>query len=419
MLRRFVQAFTILMAAQASAEILPGFALEQIVAPNGFLTSIAFDDNEVLHFTTADGGIWRYDNHEQLEIGRVVTAVGGNAALLGMAFASDGTIIVHYVAEDMSADVISRIDPATGAETVLARLTCPFGDACPTEHHGGNPAVADDGSIYVAVGDWGLLHLAQRDDLDTAKIFRIDPDGIVTTYAKGFRNPFDLSWDPTWERIIASDNGIAVGDDELVFVREGENHGWPLTMGHMPPLEGMTPPVYVFPERTAPTGLMITDSDTGWFRKGVLVTSFVTRALYYFPDYDETSVVPPVEILRDETTALIDVRQTVDGEVYLASAFAIYRLAVPLPGDVNGDGEVDRSDHDALVEELADASGGLTALAQEGTHRASWGADVDQNGIIDEDDLALLSRMLTERRRPTRHRSGTDRRRPLSGRTAD
>ena len=39
------------------------------------------------------------------------------------------------------------------------------------------------------------------------KIFRMSPDGTVTQFARGFRNPFDMAWDPEHRRLIVGDNG--------------------------------------------------------------------------------------------------------------------------------------------------------------------------------------------------------------------
>lgn len=423
MLTRILRTIPILLFVVSSwADALPGFALQEVTAPtDGFITSIAFDASGVLHYTTMDGGVFRHEDGEDREVARVDSANEGNAAFLGMAFAPDGTIVVHYVSSDLVADVVSRIDLETGEETILAHLPCsPNGSPCPTEHHGGNPDVAADGAIYFGIGDYGLLNIAQYEDVNAAKIYRIDPDGTVEIWAMGFRNPFDLAWDERYGRIIAEDNGASGASDEIVFVQPGENHGWPRTMGNDPPVEGMTPPVFVFPERTAPTGLDLANADEGWFRDGILVTSFVTRALYYFPSYDEISVASPIVIVEGETTPLIDVRQAPNGDVYVASGFRVLRLVTPEPGDVDGNGEVDKADFSALREELNDFEGGSRTIdAPDGAVCSSWGADVDQNGVIDADDLAELARRLSTRRRAATHHPGASRGHPVTRHISD
>ncbi len=417
MFNRILRIITLLvLVSSVRGETLPGFSLQKIASPEGFPTSIAFDAGGVLHYTTMDGGIYRVDADGQSEVARVDSANEGNAALLGMAFAPDGTVVVHYVSSDLTADLVSRIDLETKNETVLARLQCsPNGARCPTEHHGGNPDVTADGTIFFGIGDYGLLNIAQRDDVHAAKIHRISPEGTIEVWSKGLRNPFDLAWDDTLQRLIVADNGASGNDDEILYALKGENHGWPLTMGPEPPVPGMTPPVFVFPERTAPTGLDLLHSERGWFRRGMVVSSFVTKALYYFPSYDESGVEPPIVIFRGETTPLVDVRQSPDGEIYVASAYGIFRVDGPVPGDVDGDGRITRSDYDALIEEVGDSSAGSKTInAHEGTFCSSWGADVDQNGEINADDLAALARLLSTRRRGVDHRVPLGRDHPAS-----
>lgn len=396
---------TIIMALGVSAESLPGFRLEQVANTAGFLTSIAFDSEDRLHYTTYDGGVFRLESDgTSTELARVATATEGNAAMLGMAFEPAGTIVVHYVSQDLTADILSRIDLETATETILARLQCsPGNQQCPTEHHGGNPDVAPDGTIFFGIGDYGLLNIAQRDDVHASKIYRITPSGAIEIYAKGFRNPFDIAWDPEFERIVGADNGAAHNDDEIVFVEQGQNHGWALTSGNRTAVPGMTPPVYVFPDQVAPTGVMLVDAPEGWFREGLLVSSFVTRALYYFPELHEDLVAPPVTLLEDETIPLIDVRQNAAGQIFLGTSMNLYRLVEPRSGDVDGDGLIGPKDIVALELELTADGVGPTVRAQDGAHRASWGADVDRNGSIDGADLFELRRRLADRKRPARH----------------
>ncbi|MBW3671791.1 MAG: PQQ-dependent sugar dehydrogenase, partial [Acidobacteria bacterium] len=268
--------------------MLPGFQIELRVQVDGFLTSLVFDDDGVLHFTTTDGKIWRREAGVNKVVASVDSAVEGNAALLGMAFDGEGEIVVHYVASDLRSDVISKVNPSTAEERIIADLVCSTGPPCPTEHHGGNPIVSPEGAIFVGIGDHGVQSTAQNLEKPGGKIYRIDPDGGYQVEAIGFRNPYDLFWDARFERLIVGDNG-AIGQDEITFVRAGENHGWPLTMGNAPAVDGMVPPVYTFSETVAPTGLAAVDGP-GYFRDGILVGGFVTRAIYYFPWWSEDAI---------------------------------------------------------------------------------------------------------------------------------
>jgi glucose/arabinose dehydrogenase len=405
MTRHFQILLLVLSAAlPLSAEILPGFSIEPVTTLPGFLTSLVFDQHDRLWFTTVDGTVWRHYQDYSDAIARVETANEGNAALLGMAFAPDGSIVLHYVAPDLRSDLITRLSLETGEETILARFVCSDQSPCSSEHHGGNPIVTADGTIYVGIGDMAVPMYASSDEHPAGKIFRIPEGGEAEIFAIGFRNPFDLGWDPDYEMLIVGDNG-PVGHDEITFVREGEHHGWPHTVGTMPPVEGTVAPVYVFPEIVAPTGLLLPKRE-GYFAGGVLVCTFVTRAIHFFPGYGADWIADPIEVVRGETAQVIDIAQRSDGEIFFATAFAIYRLIQPLRGDVNGDGVVNSRDLADLEQKLQRGEGGSVYLAHKGTFAVTWGADVNRDGVIDENDLVELRRMLNPRRRAVERRSG-------------
>jgi hypothetical protein len=401
---RHLQILLLLLGAALPlrAEILPGFSIEPAGTVPGFLTSLVFDEHDRLWFTTADGTVWRHGEGYSDAIARVDTANEGNAALLGMAFAPDGSIVLHYVAPDLRSDLVTRLSLVTGEETILARFVCSDQSPCSSEHHGGNPIVAADGTIYVGIGDFAVPTHASSLDHPGGKIFRIPEGGEAEIFALGFRNPFDMGWDPEYEMLIVGDNG-PVGHDEITFVREGEHHGWPLTVGTMPPVEGTVAPVYVFPGIVAPTGLLLPKGE-GFFAGGVLVGTFVTRTITFFPEYGADWIADPIEVLRGETAHVIDVAQRSDGEIFFATAYAIYRLDQPLRGDVNGDGVVDSRDVVALEQKLQRGEGGSIYVAHKGTVAVSWGADVNRDGVIDEQDLVELRRMLNPRRRAVERR---------------
>ncbi len=406
----------------AHADTVPGIRLTRVAAADGFVTSLAFDSRDRLWYSTTDGGIYRVEGERSILLTRVETANEGNAALLGIAFRSNDTIVAHYVTPTISADVLAEVDSSTGSVRELARFNCMHWHTCLPEHHGGNPVVASDDSVYVPIGDWDLPWIyAQRSDWPAGKIHRVMPDGTSTMYALGFRNPFDLVVDSATGKIIVPDNGSS-GQDEINIVSPGDNAGWPRTEGNEPPREGMLPPRYVFPETTAPTGTTSVTRLGGYASGGVLLTAYVTKTLYYIPNPYATPFPPPIPLFDTEGVSsfgarqvtpqhtpnpvedpLIDVVQSRAGTIYVATGTAIYSVSLPLPGDANGDGKVDRADLDALDQELVDATGGQTIDAQSGAFAGSWGADVNEDGTVDALDRATLVRRLSSRRRSVRH----------------
>lgn len=392
----------VLCAAAVHAEVVPGMRLEKVADTVGYLTSLAFDSQDRLWYSTSDGGIYRLDDDGSQEIARVETANEGNAALLGIAIRADDTIVAHYVTPTISADVLAEIEPGTGAIRELARFPCTHWPVCSSEHHGGNPIVAPDGSVFVAIGDFYLpFFYAQDPALPAGKIHQVFPDGRVTMFARGFRNPFDLALDPASGALLVPDNG-PTGEDEINLVRQGDNAGWPMTVGAERPVPGTLPPAYVFPGTVAPTGVSMVTRLGRYASGGALIATYVGQTLYYVPDPTMMPLPDPIAIIEIDEP-MLDVTQNRSDSIFIATSTAIYRLVLPDRGDVNGDGAITLADLDALDRELVEGAGQRAINAPGGASHASWGADANGDEIVDRNDRAALLRMLSGRRRSVRH----------------
>lgn len=377
-----------------------------MAATAGFADSVAVDSNGTIYYTTTNGGIFRVRDGVSFPVARVATRAVGDSGLLGMALIDDRTAAVHYTDPLIAYDIVSKIDLESGAETEVARFVDDIsfpGRSTSAEHHGGNPTIASDGSIFVGIGDFGGGLIASLPEWNGGKVWRIRPDGSVQQFAKGFRNPFDLAWDPLKQRIILSDNGAAV-DDEINDVRFGGDYGWPFSAGNQPPLNGSIPPLYVFPRVVAPTGLVALNSANPFMKQGYLLGGFVTKAIYFIPDIDAVPLPDPLPLIQGETSFVIDVTQSRLGEIYFVTGSALYRLVMPLRGDCNGDGKVDAADLSALLLELRDGDPEPATAAQSGAYRSSWGCDADGDGLISSSDMGALARMIGTRPRAARTR---------------
>jgi len=395
--------FTVVLflASALRAAVLPGFRVESVGTTAGFASSIAIDSHGTIYYTTTAGNLFRFFNGQSSVVSHVNTVAIGDSGLLGVALQNDKTAIVHYTTPGQVSDVISAIDIDTGTETVLHAFVCDKdlpSRGSPPEHHGGNPSVASDGSIFVGIGDYGGGAIAALPDWNGGKIFRLKPDGSVEQLARGFRNPFDMVWDDANQRAIAPDNGVAA-DDEINIVHAGDFCGWPYTMGNAPPIDGAVPPVYTFPTVVAPTGIIAVNGRNPFFKSGYLLGAFVTKAIYYIPDIDARPFPDPIAVTSGEVGLVIDVAQAPNGDVFFVTSNGIKKLIPPQPGDCNGDGIVDAADVAALTQELADGDPHPTFTAQDGAFRGSWGCDVDQNGMIDSRDMAALLTRLAGRSR--------------------
>lgn len=378
--------------------MLPGFRIEQVAPVPGFLTSLITDSRGTIYYTLKSGEIMRIGNSGP--VAHVATDANGDAGLLGMALIDDDTAVVHYTTPAQAYHVVSRIDLRNGTETIVhvfvSDITLP-GRSVSSEHHGGNPIVAD-GTIYFGIGDFGIGQLASNPDWSAGKLFRIGPDGAVAQLASGFRNPFDMAWDPVGKRLVVSDNGDVTDDEINVVPQAGGFFGWPCTAGSVyPPCDGAIPPLYSFPVVAAPTGIVRLSGANPLIKHGYLLASFVTRAIYYIADIDARPFPDPIAITTQDVAAIIDVTESPSGEIYFATGAAIYRLIPPPPGDCNGDGFVDFSDLTALEHELGGGAGGAAYRA------SSWGCDTDGDGLVTWNDYAMLRKALVTRTRAVHH----------------
>lgn len=394
------------LASSAFAGTLPGFSLEHVADLEGFPTSLAIDSANRVYYTAAEGTIYRLQGTASIPVAHLPTRAEGNSGLLGMALLSDDVAVVHYTTPKITYDVISRVNLSTGAETIIHSFACDvvFPErGASSEHHGGNPSVAPDGSVFVGIGEYGGRTIAQKPDWNGGKVFRIALDGTVTQFALGLRNPFDLAWDATRNRLIVSDNGPSAGD-EIHMITYGENLGWPWTWGNQPPIIGAVAPDYVFPETVAPTGMALLSGRNPLLRDGFLLGAFASQGLYYFSDLDARPLPAPIPLVEGAPGFVIDVAEDADGEILIATGSyvgpsSIYRLVPPLPGDCNGDRIRTGSDFAALMSELGDGAEQRVQKAQDGVHRGSWGCDANGDGMITAADGAEITRLLSLRSR--------------------
>lgn len=401
---RFLLGLTaILIALPTSAATLPGFRVQMVTPTISFTSSLAIDSKNNIDYTTTSGDIVRFKDGKHTILAHVDTQAISNSGLLGLALIDDNTAVVHYTTVGQTYDVISLIDLTTGHESILHRfpadIDVPDRGSSP-EHHGGNPTVGSDGSIFVGIGDYGGGAIAQLPNWNGGKIFRLTMDGVATQFARGLRNPFDMVWDSANRRVIVADNGPAIGDD-LNVLTLGANCGWPYTFGDDPRVPGITPPIYYFKNTIAPTGQLALNGANPMLRSGILIGAYVTKAIYFIPDIDARPFPDPIALFDHETGPVIDVAQSRSGDIYFATGNAIYQLIVPIRGDCNGDGRLNSADLDAFERELADAPEPAYA-AQGGSYRGSWGCDANGDGVINEADRDELIRLTGARRRAAR-----------------
>jgi glucose/arabinose dehydrogenase len=388
--------------------MLPGFRAELVGATSMFTTSIAVDSRDNIYYSLAGGALYRMSpSGRSTLVATLPTTWEGNAGLLGVALIDDATAVVHYTTAGRAYHRVSQIELATGRERILVDLPSDPdvpGREVPTEHHGGNLIIAPDGSIFFGIGDFGGHLPASLPQWIAGKIWRLRPDGKLDQWALGVRNPYDIAWDPQLQAVIVPDNG-PVGGDELNVVPSGADCGWPFAYGKQPHFAGDVEPVYVFDDTVAPTGFHRLSGANPLLRRGYLMSAFVTKAIYYFPDMTQRPMPPPVALVDEFIGGvIIDVAESRDGTVYFATGTGIYRLHLPPRGDCNGDDELDSRDLGALSLELLDGSSKPTLDAPNGSYAGSWGCDANADSLIDGADFPALAKLIGGRSRAIRRR---------------
>src|SRR5581483_4510551 len=170
----------LLIASALHAAALPGFRVQKLGPASGFPDSIAVDSHNTIYYTTTAGSLFRFSNGTSELVTRVNTTAIGDSGLLGMSLLNDDVAVVHYTNNALTTDIISTIDLKTGTETVLHSFPCDIDlptRPCAAEHHGGNPSVGADGSIFVGIGDYGGRLIASQPEGNGGKIWRISLSG--------------------------------------------------------------------------------------------------------------------------------------------------------------------------------------------------------------------------------------------------
>jgi len=198
-------------------------------------------------------------------------------------FASNGHIYIFYTGSPgggVIENYVERLTLQSGSPLSPTRVLTVSLDSNQTLiHNGGNVHFGPDGKLYVSIGDY--FNAANGQDLSKmpAKIHRFNPTAPLSaptdnplydgggphadsTFAFGFRNPFDFDFDPVSGVLLAGDNGVAC-DDEVNRVLPGYNYGWRTNYlecddsspGGPDPAYNTIPPLISWPYSVAPTGV--------------------------------------------------------------------------------------------------------------------------------------------------------------------
>ena len=311
---------------------------------------------------------------------------GGEMGLLGIAidpaFSVNGFIYLYRTenaggcgSADGRSNEIVRVTMAANGSIDLATLTLLLGGirTDQSNHNGGVLRLGPDTKLWVGVGDTGLGDnrgcagsstnpYAQDLGALEGKILRLELDGQIPAdnpfvgqagvraeiYARGFRNPWRMDFDPLNGRLWVGD----VGDfafEEIDLVDAGENHGWPACEATFPAGcngGGFVEPLFAYSHGGACPGEASLDSfgasiTAGTFAGSAFFSSenayifgdFVTSKIYMaMPNLPRDQISTPVLIASD-AGGPVDFVRGPEGAVYYLALFdgEVRRLAAESP----------------------------------------------------------------------------------------
>ncbi len=224
------------------------------------------------------------------------------------------------------------------------------------EHSNNGIAFGPDGRLYIAIGGERVRNMKKVNDEYFEKdgsplnplaggILVADPDGKnLTRFARGMRNPYDLAFD-TQGRLFATDNGADSipnpAGDELNYVVQDGDYGYPYTFGFPAPWEKSRAPTVNYRVHSSPDGLVAYDGQMfpAEFRGNLLLALWSDESrVYSQADYergyarfyrvrkiDRVKLVETPEGLKGESEDFawnfvhpIDVTVGPDGALYVA-----------------------------------------------------------------------------------------------------
>jgi glucose/arabinose dehydrogenase len=316
------------LPAPAGAEPVAAPWLEGLAFP----TNLAFAPDGRLLFTEKDTGSVRIVGADgglrDDPFVRFGVTNAGETGLLGIAldprFANGSPWVYLYLSDATTGSnelVRVRTDGDTGTRVEPLRTFLPTAGVY---HNGGELLFAQDGYLYVTVGEGHDPGRAQDASDVGGSVLRLTDSGDAApgtpfgdanpVYTIGHRNSFGLCEDPSTGTIWETENGPDV-DDEVNRLTAGGNYGWPQTTGDSG--GRYVDPVVVFRDTVALTGC-------AWWGGALYVGSF------------NDGLVRRVDIATGDTSPAVsfpsgvtDLQVGPDGALYVATVDTIWRLATP------------------------------------------------------------------------------------------
>ena len=220
-------------------------------------------------------------------------------------------------------------------------------------HFGSRIVVADDGSLFITVGDRGERQEAQNPASHQGSVVRVTRDGAPhpdnpfvggargwkpEIYSYGHRNPQGAAMGS--DGVLWTLSHGAQGGDEVNRPEAGRNYGWPAIsygqhygggrIGAGPRAPGMEQPVYFWDPSIAPSGLAVYEGDMFPEWRGDLFAGALKYQLISRLDMEGGKVMREEQLFKREFGRIREIRVAPDGSIWFATDSGdggIYRIS--------------------------------------------------------------------------------------------
>ena len=215
--------------------------------------------------------------------------------------------------------------------------------ALPGGHHfGSRVRMAQDGMLFISVGERGRMKEAQDPQNHLGTVIRLQENGKVPQdnpflnnrkgraeiFSFGHRNPQGMALHPKTGKIWVHEHGPQ-GGDEINILKAGANYGWPKTtfgeqygggkVGIGPKSPGIEEPLLHWTPSIAPSGMDFYQGDIFPNWNGDLLVGSLKFRMLVRVDLEGSLVQGQEVVFQDRIGRVRDVRVSPDGKVYLVN----------------------------------------------------------------------------------------------------
>ena len=274
-------------------------------------------------------------------------AVKGQGGLLGIAihpdFTSNQRVYLSYAAggwRGHGTEVISAVF-ADGRLTDFKKLFTAQTKSRGGNHFGSRLLFANDGKLYVSLGDRGSKDSAQDIGDHRGSLVRLTDTGQTPgdnpfvdkrgarpeIFSYGHRNIQGMALHPVTGAVWTHEHGPQ-GGDEININRAGKNYGWPVitygvnygigtSIGEGTHKEGMEQPVYKWVPSIAPSGMTFYTGEVFPEWQGNLFVGSLKFATLVRLELDGDRVIHEERLFMNRFGRIRDVVSGPDGKLYL------------------------------------------------------------------------------------------------------